>query len=135
MIGKAMVAVLGAAGAGAGATVWNASLEARGNSGITGTARVETFASDSAQAEITVNGARPDGSLAWGLHRGRCATLGPLIGADSLYPALEVNSEGTSSAAATIQPGFDEAGEHSIVVHRGDRTGSVASCGELGRAE
>lgn len=116
------------------ATVWNASLEPRGNSGITGSARVESFAADSALAELTVNGAKPGSALAWGLHGGPCATLGSLRGEEANYPAIPVDSTGTGTSRATIRPGLEEPGAYAIVVHRGDRTGAVASCGELKRA-
>ncbi len=135
MMIKALGALLGLAGAlTLRGTVFNASLEPEDNSGITGSARVETFGNDSAQAQITVNGAKPNTMLAWGIQTGDCDKPGTATGAQASYPNIQIDSTGTGTASATVRPGVNESGDHALVVHSGDMSGKVAACGELEKA-
>ena len=81
MITRTLGALLGLTGAlTLSGTVWNASLEPEGSSGITGSARVETFGGDSAMAQVTVNGAKPNTVLSWGIQAGGLRQAGHLDG-------------------------------------------------------
>ncbi len=135
MIMKALGTLLGLPGAlTLAGTVYNADLESEGNSGVSGSARIETFGRDSATAQITVNGARPNVTLAWGIQAGDCDKPGTSMGAESVYPKIQTDSTGTGTATATVRPGVSDGGDHALVVHQGDQMGSVAACGELKKA-
>ena len=128
MLPKLILATLGLAGLTLGSTlkVWTATLDAKGGSGINGTARAESVPHDSTSATVNVKGAAPNSSLTWGLHSGKCAALGAMLGAG--YAALQTDSTGAGSASTTVALEMHGDKDYSAVIH-GSAAGSVAACG------
>jgi hypothetical protein len=128
MLAKLILATLGLTGLtlGSGLSVWIATLDAKDNSGITGTARVESAGKDSVSATINVKGAAANTSLTWAIHSGKCAAPGAMRGAG--YSAIQIDSTGAGSATSVVAVAVD--GDNSVIVH-GSSAGSAVACGDL----
>ncbi|HEX5435581.1 MAG TPA: hypothetical protein VFW98_00375 [Gemmatimonadaceae bacterium] len=70
---------------------------------ITGSASVlPNEGGDTFSATITIAGAHPGGSYPWYVHLGTCDTQRGVVGETSMYPPVQVGSDGTGTATATI---------------------------------
>jgi len=133
MVPKLMLAALGTAGwitVGSSLKVWTAALDEKDGSGVSGSARVETIKDDSVRATVNIKGAASKASLSWGIHTGKCAALGAMLGGGGVYQAVQADSSGGGSATSSLKLEFKSGTDYSVVVH-GSPAGSVAACGEL----
>lgn len=110
---------------------WNAALRSENNSGVTGTARVQTAVAASA-VTVTISGATPNAHHPWHVHTGTCATGGPIFGQASAYPALHVATNGTATATASVGMALNEEQKYHVNVHRAPtELNVIISCGDL----
>ena len=132
MVPKLLLVALGAAAwtAGQSPKVWTASLAPKDNSGVSGTARIETIHDDSVTATINLTGVTKNTSLGWGIHSGKCSAPGAMLGDAAAYQAVSVDSTGGGSATSTLKLDLQGDKEYSVVAH-GSAAGSVAACGDL----
>jgi hypothetical protein len=123
----------GTASAGLGDFVgdWNATLRPQNNSGVGGTAKLQTAVAASA-VTVTISGAMPNAHLPWHIHSGTCATGGPIVGSASAYPPLHVAANGTATATTSIGVALNEEQKYHVNVHKSDTEMNVIiSCGDL----
>lgn len=113
-------------------TEWAATLVGVGTHGeVDGTAVVESN-STRFVAEISITGATAQADFGWTLARGTCATPGTALGAANRYPELDVASNGSAAAEASVPVGLDEDEDYIIRVF--DVTGTTTvtvACGAL----
>lgn len=132
MLPKFILGLGAMAGLGVGAElkVWTSNLDAKPGSAITGSARVEAIGADSAGARINVTGAKPNGSLTWGIHSGKCSAPGAMFDKQEAYQVIQTDSTGLGSATATLALTLTAGGDYSVVVHGGSGN-SMGACGDL----
>ena len=110
---------------------WDTELAARNNSGVTGTARVQSLLAG-AGATINIRGATSGGHHPWHVHRGSCGSGGTIVGAAGDYPPLHVGANGTASATATISVALNEDEDYHVNVHRSPtELNVIIACGNL----
>lgn len=84
------------------------------------------------EAAIEIENAEQDAVFAWYIAGGTCAQPGQRIGAASIYPDLDVASDGTADAEATVPAGLDEDDEYLVrVIDESGTNPVVVACGEL----
>lgn len=110
---------------------WAASLTARNNSSVHGTAGVQS-AVVGAAVHISISGATPGAVHPWHVHSGSCANSGGVIGSVGDYSVLTVGADGTASATVTIGAPLTEGNAYSVNVHRSvSELGTIIACGDL----
>ena len=110
---------------------WNATLQARVNSGVTGTARAQAAVAATA-VTVNISGATPNAHHPWHVHTGTCATGGPVWGAATAYTPLHVGANGTATATASVGQALNEEQRYHVNVHRSETEMNVIiSCGDL----
>ncbi|MEO5511200.1 MAG: hypothetical protein ABIV28_00020 [Longimicrobiales bacterium] len=110
---------------------WSASLSSRNNSGITGTAGVQSAVIGSGM-RISIRGATSGAAHPWHVHAGPCSASGGIMGSPSSYPALTIAADGTATANVTINAPLTEGNTYSVNVHRSaSDMGTIVACGEL----
>lgn len=130
MFSKILAGALLAGAAVASPKVWTATLMSNGNSGVAGTARIETVGNDSLKATVNVTGAAKNSSLSWGIHSGKCTAPGAMLGGGGVYQSVMADSSGGGSATSTLKVELKANTDYAVVVH-GSGAGSTAACGEL----
>ena len=150
-VGLSLILALGAG------TVWNAKLESKDGSKISGTARVETVPApamtppkDSVtppaetpveaspeELRVTLNlaNAPANASLGWGLYSGKCSdasAASTVIGSPTAYSPVKIDAAGTGTASAMVK-GAQVAGGNYYVGVLGAEPGKLAACGNLER--
>ena len=109
---------------------WAATLTSVNNSGVQGTARLQSAVVGSG-VNISISGATPGAIHPWHVHSGSCANSGATVGPPDNYPLLTVGTSGGASATATI-PALTEGNAYSVNVHRSPNDmGTVIACGDL----
>jgi hypothetical protein len=110
---------------------WEASLSAVNNSGVRGSAGVQSAGVGSG-ARISIEGATLGGQHPWHVHVGRCGSGGAVVGSANAYPVLQVGSDGRASATASIGVALRENESYHVNVHRSlTDLGTIISCGNL----
>ena len=110
---------------------WSADLEQRNNSGVTGSAGVQSLALGGG-ARVSIRGAVPNAHHPWHVHRGTCSTGGAIVGEAGSYPPLHVGADGTASAVATIGVALNEDERYHVNVHRSPtELNVIIACGDL----
>ncbi len=112
---------------------WTTTLVGQGPYPLSGSALVRQTIGESAfTASITIRGDVTGALRPWHVHLGRCGTGGAIVGTDSFYPRLSVDSTGTASADVRIVTVLDPAGSYSVNVHESDQYfTTIIACGEL----
>lgn len=134
--GIAVVAALGVA------HEWKADLTPAGESGISGTATVNTGTPPTAdttkpaaapfKAQVSIMGAKDGDTHPWHLHSGTCGSKdAPIVGAASDYAAIKVGSSGEGKAMATVNEALAGNGQYLVNVHKSADDLTVVSCGQL----
>lgn len=110
---------------------WEASLASVNNSGVRGSAGVQSVGVGSG-VRISIEGATVGGQHPWHVHVGRCGSNGAVVGSGSAYPVLQVGSDGRASANATINVALRENESYHVNVHRSTTDmGTIIACGNL----
>jgi hypothetical protein len=110
---------------------WSAELSSRNNSGITGTAGVQSAVVGSG-VRISIRGATSGAAHPWHIHAGPCSNSGGIMGSPASYPVLTVAADGTASANITISTPLTEGNAYSVNVHRSaSDMGTIVACGDL----
>jgi hypothetical protein len=133
-----MMIVLGALLAGACAAVpvfeprdWNATVEPRGGSEVRANVRAGSLPGQTAVA-INLVGGETGGAHPWHVHRGTCATGGPIVGDAAAYPVLRPNSAGAANATAAIGVQLVPGESYHVNVHRSAQAlNQIIGCGDL----
>ncbi len=108
-----------------------ATLQSGSDSGITGGANVNTVTGSTAAA-VTIGGANAGEAHPWHIHEGTCGSGGPIVGAPTAYPVLNVGSDGTASATARVSVGLDPTKSYYVNIHDSPTNlGKIVACGEL----
>jgi hypothetical protein len=113
---------------------WDAQLEGQaGFEEVRGTARANSGFGQTGVA-VSIAGAPAGGTHPWHIHRGTCATGGPIVGAADAYPALRPGTDGRADGAARISVSLDHDQEYHVNVHASPNDlGTIVACGELRR--
>ena len=112
-------------------TVWDAKLLSQTNAAyVAGTARGDVLEGQTTFA-VRVTGLQAGATHPWGIHEGRCGSLGAQFGEPSAYPPLLVNNQGVAEGTAKL-PALDIARKYKVrlFVSPADSTSEVA-CGNL----
>ena len=81
---------------------------------------------------LTISNAAPSGSHPWHLYEGKCGDNGVVVGSASAYPPLNVNQQGTATAAATLPLELPTTGMHYVAVNASAANmETVVACGTL----
>ncbi|HET7274565.1 MAG TPA: CHRD domain-containing protein [Longimicrobiaceae bacterium] len=110
---------------------WEGELEPQGSFTVRGAA---TALANSAGTGISVSiaGADANSTHPWHIHEGDCGDGGPIVGDPGAYPFLQVGSNGTASANASIDVTLDELDDYYVNIHHSpEDMGTIVSCGEL----
>lgn len=108
-----------------------ATLQPESDSGITGSANVNTVTGSTAAA-VTIGGAKSGEVHPWHIHEGTCGSGGPIVGAPTAYPVLNVGMDGNASASARVGVGLDPNKSYYVNIHESPTNlGTIVACGEL----
>lgn len=107
-------------------------LEANGPAGMTGDAAMVALAQQT-QIGVGLAGAPPEATYGWQLRRGRCSAPGTIEVAASVFPALNLSTQGAVEAEAVIQRRLTGTEYAVQVVENTDGTGDVLACADLTR--
>jgi len=137
MLVKLLLVCCGSAGAlltADGTQTWSATLQPRGGSRTTGSARLESVGTDSLRLTLNLQHARPHATLAWAIHHGKCSEAGAVWGTPESYPPLETDFTGETWEVVYVTEAPPN-GAFSVVIHSGaELTGGIAACGNLATA-
>lgn len=117
-------------------TRWNATLstpsEMTGAVDLHGTASLASHGEGKSTATVTISNAGPNGSHPWHVYEGKCGDNGPVVGSASAYPPLNVNQQGTATAAATLPLELPTTGTYYVAVNASAANmETVVACGNL----
>jgi hypothetical protein len=118
---------------------WSGTLSANGHNGhseesaLSGSAVVSPASNpDQSVAVVSVRGAAPGAHLPWHIHRGRCATGGPMVGPALSYEPLAPLADRTASRSATLPLTLPPGEPYYVDIHPSpDQTGVAVACGDL----
>ncbi len=118
------------------ATRWNATLSTpssmTGAVDLHGTASLASHGEGKSTATISITNAAPSGSHPWHLYEGKCGDNGVVVGSASAYPPLNVNQQGTATAAATLPLELPTTGMYYVAVNASAANmETVVACGNL----
>ncbi len=136
LAGAGLVATLGAV------ADWKAELAPVGDSGIAGSATVQTALPSMADttmpakaeftAEVSIRGGTDGNKHPWHVHSGTCGTeSAPIVGDASAYSPITIESSGEGKATATVNAEISPNGQYLVNIHRSPDDLTVISCGEL----
>jgi len=110
---------------------WNATVEPREGSDIRANVRVGTAAGQTAVG-INMAGGEAGGTHPWHIHRGTCATGGPIVGDPGAYPALRPTTAGGATATAHIRVQLVPGEDYHVNIHRSpEMLNQIVACGNL----
>ena len=130
MLARIAFPVLAVLAAGTTLKVWTTDLDAKSGSTVTGNARVESMGKDSVNASIMIKGGKANTGYTWGVHSGKCASPGAMLGTQEQYQAIQTDSTGAGSATGTPTGIIAGGKDYSVVLH-GDSGASMGACGDL----
>jgi hypothetical protein len=110
---------------------WSTTLEPQNNSGISGSATVQSRA---AAAKVTVHimGAASGSVHPWHVHRGTCGNDKGIVGGAGEYKPLTVGTDGMSNAEVNIPVALNEDETYFVNIHKSaSDLGTIVSCGAL----
>lgn len=83
-------------------------------------------------AGVSISNAPPGGVHPWYIHQGQCGGNGAILGPTDAYPPLNVASDGTASAQATLDIPLPQSGGYYVNVHASSNNMStIIACGNL----
>jgi hypothetical protein len=110
---------------------WSTDLRAQNASGISGEVKLQSAVAGSG-VTVSVSGAPAGAQLPWHIHRGTCASGGPILGEASAYPLLAVGEDGRARLATTIGSPLNERERYHVNVHRSmTEMNVIVACGDL----
>jgi superoxide dismutase, Cu-Zn family len=81
---------------------------------------------------LQIENATPGATYPWHVHQGKCGSNGPIVGAASDYPQIEVDADGSERAVATLGVQLDDDQEYFVNVHLSPtEMGVIVACGAL----
>ena len=112
---------------------WSSNLSPENNSGISGTAKVESRAAGS-KLTLHIMGATAGSTLPWHVHRGTCGNDKGIVGGAETYKPLQVGTDGMATAEETISVALNEDESYFVNVHKSaTEMSTTVSCGPLKR--
>lgn len=123
-------------------TDWKAELAPVGDSGISGSATVQTALPAMADttmparteftAEVSIVGGTDGNKHPWHVHSGTCGSeSAPIVGQASNYTPITIEGSGEGKAKATVSAEISPNGQYLVNIHRSPDDLTVISCGEL----
>src|SRR5688500_14151269 len=110
---------------------WSTNITARNNSGITGSASVQSRAAGS-KINVHIMGAKNGSAHPWHVHRGTCSNDKGIVGGAGEYAALQVGADGMAHGEEDIPVALNEDESYFLNVHKSATELSViVACGEL----
>jgi hypothetical protein len=101
-------------------------LDAVGDSGVTGTARLKAFpTSNATQVELRVVGLPANSVTEWAIKAGPCGAGGPTVFAPPAYKRLRANADGIATVTVSVPSAAILGGDYSIVI------GDNQACGDV----
>lgn len=110
---------------------WSSTLSPQNNSGISGTATLQSRAAGS-KVNVHITGAMNGSVHPWHVHRGTCGNDKGIVGGANEYEALTVGADGTAHGEESIPVGLAEDETYFINIHKSpsDLT-TIVACGVL----
>jgi hypothetical protein len=111
---------------------WTVGLEGTGShASFRGNARARVIAGTTTTT-LQVTGGMSGARHPWHIHRGTCATGGPIVGEPSAYPPIVIGTDGSGQQSAQIQLQLNEAERYHLNVHASATDMStIVACGDL----
>ena len=110
---------------------WSSTLSPQNNSGIRGTASVQSRAAGS-RVTVHITGAASGTAHPWHVHRGTCGNDQGIVGGAEEYKALQVGSDGTAHAEEDIPVALSEDQNYFVNIHKSATDlKTIVSCGAL----
>jgi hypothetical protein len=116
--------------AGTQAVAGSVTMNAVGNSGITGQADLMAHGVNAAMVTVTLNG-QADGAHSGHVHKGTCAAPGEVV--VPLQDVTIANGRGTSTSTVSVPINILMSGEHIVAYHAGSgaSAGTPVVCGQI----
>lgn len=117
-------------------TRWNATLSTPGDMtgavDVHGTASLVAHGSGKSVATIAISNAAPSGVHPWHVYQGQCGDHGAVVGSATAYPPLNVDRDGTATAAATLPLELPTSGAYYVAVNASAANmETIVACGNL----
>jgi hypothetical protein len=110
---------------------WSSTLSPQNNSGISGTAKVESRAAGS-NVTVHIMGAAAGSTYPWHVHRGTCGNDKGIVGGADSYKALQTGADGMATGEETITVALNEDETYFVNVHKSStELSTIVSCGQL----
>jgi hypothetical protein len=110
---------------------WSSTLAPQNNSGISGTASVQSRAAGS-RVTVHIMGAANGSAHPWHVHRGTCGNDQGIVGGASEYQPLQVGSNGTAHAEEDIPVALSEDATYFVNIHKSaTELSTIVACGAL----
>src|SRR5687768_8099586 len=110
---------------------WSSTLTPQNNSGITGSATVQSRAAGS-KVTVDITGATNGNVHPWHVHRGTCGNDKGIVGGAAEYKALQVGSNGTARGEEDLPVALNEDETYFINVHKSPSDlATIVACGAL----
>ena len=110
---------------------WSSTLSPQNNSGISGTATLQSRAAGS-KVNVHITGAMNGSVHPWHVHRGTCGNDKGIVGGANEYEALTVGADGTAHGEENVPVALGEDETYFINIHKSpsDLT-TIVACGVL----
>lgn len=116
--------------------MWEATLDPVGPNNVRGTVMVLPLGGDrrgtasTARVTLSIVNAQPGSSHAWHIHRGLCASDGPIVGPAAGYTRVPIGSDGAGQLIVDMPVVLNRDTPYFVHVHDADAM-SIEACGAL----
>ncbi len=112
-------------------TDWRGTLSAENNSGLRGAASARSGYGQTG-VSVTIAGLAAGEQHPWHIHSGTCGSGGPIVGAPTAYPVLQVGSNGEASASASLNVELNSGSSYYVNIHKSPSDlGTIVGCGPI----
>jgi hypothetical protein len=110
---------------------WTSTLSAMNNSGITGSATVQSRAVGS-KISVQIMGSTSGSMHPWHVHRGTCSNDKGIVGEAGKYQALTVGTDGMADQDVDIPVSLNEDESYFVNIHKSaSELTTIVACGPL----
>ena len=110
---------------------WSTNLSPQNNSGISGTATLQSRAAGS-KVNVHITGAMNGSVHPWHVHRGTCGNDKGIVGGANEYEALTVGADGTAHGEENVPVALGEDETYFINIHKSPSDlATIVACGVL----
>ena len=110
---------------------WSGQILAMGTRSMRGSAAATTIGSET-EVVISITGGASGGQHPWHVHRGACASGGPVVGSAGAYPVLRPDAGGNANETANLSVALAPGQRYHVNVHESPQNaGNIVACAEL----